>query len=252
MTSVSAVALLAFALTLTSCGGSDAGQKTVASIGQTKVDQATLNHWMGVVLGGDYAAALGKRAPDGLVSDPANYASCVSAAQTIVPKLGGKPKLTNAQLGVKCRQLNTAIREQALNYVLSVLWVREEGVRLGIKLPDEGEISSHLRDLIYDQFKNPAYFRSEIAKQRRSLADVRFLIKRNIIEIKIFKRLEAVAAKLGGGQRTAYKLDLQNNARWHAKTNCSPGYSAWECKQYVREASPSAAVLLERLGKGVA
>jgi len=246
-------AIAIFALALSACGHSGES-KTIAMVGETKVTQATIDHWMGVVLGGDYAAALNERAPDGLVSDPPHYARCVSAAEGIVRRASARPKLTSAQLRVKCRQLNTAVKEQALAYVLSVLWSREEGAELGIRLPDEAEISTQLSALVDGQFAGPSNFQKTLAKQRRSLADVRFLIKRNILQTQISARIKARAASLGGGARTIYELVLQNNAKRQARTICSPGYRAWECKQYgsAGEAKPPPAVVLERLYKGIA
>lgn len=241
-------------LVLCACGGSDSG-KTVATIGKgTKITRPVLNHWMEVVLGGDYRAALVALAPTGLVSDPANYNRCVSAAESIVPKVAGKPKLTRAQMLVKCRQLNTAIKEQALGYVISVLWSSEEAAELGLHIPTEGEISKGMNSLINSQFNGPANFRKVIAGQRRSLADVRFLIKRNLLEDEIRARLTAKAERLqGGARRNLYRLVLQNNAKLQAKTSCSPGYNAWECKEYSgHEAKPPPAVLLEDFSKGIA
>jgi hypothetical protein len=238
------------ALALSACGGSS-GNRIVASIdGRTDVTQAVLNHWMVVVLGGDYRAALGELAPEGLVSEPVNYQRCESVAEGIVPKAAGKPKLTRKQIGVKCRQLNTAIREQALSYVLSVLWRREEAKESGLHLPSQGEISSKLRTLINAQFKDPKNFRKVIAGQRRSVADVRFLLKRNILEEEIISRIKAHAH---GDRRNYSKLVLQKNAMWQARTSCAEGYQAWECKQYSgHEAKPPPAVVLEYLKKGKA
>ena len=249
---------IAFTLTLSSCGSSS-DEKTVAIVGKTKLSQATLNHWMGVVLGGDYRASLSEKAPVGLVSEPANYSRCLSVAEGLVPKVAGKPKLSRAQLMTKCHQLNTAIREQALNYVVSVLWSKEEALEQGLGLPNQGEISKKLNDLIYDQFKDPANFRSIIAGQNRSISDVRFLIKRNVLQTQITAKLQAQAAHLGGGEQAYYKLVLQSNAKWQARTSCNPGYKAWECKQYGNsgaptgeEAKPPPDVVLEYLVKGVA
>ena len=83
---------------------------------------------------------------------------------------------------------------------------------------------------------------------------MRFLIKRNIVQVQISARIKARAARLGGGRQAIYKILLQNNAKWQAKTNCSSGYRAWECKQYgtAGEAKPAAAVVLEQLHKGIA
>jgi hypothetical protein len=64
--------------------------------------------------------------------------------------------------------------------------------------------------------------------------------------------MKAQAKRLGGGTRGYYKLVLQSNAKWQSRTDCSPGYQAWECKQYSgHEAKPPPAVVLEHLQKGV-
>jgi len=227
---------------------------TVAIVGRTKVSQAMLDHWMTTVIGGDYRAALGRTAPVGLVSDPPNYTRCVSVAEGIVPKINsGKPTLSKAQLRLMCRQLNAAVREQALSYVLAVLWRAEEGVELGAPAT-ESEISAKLRELIYTQYHTPAGFRRMLAQERRTVADERFLLERNILEGRFLGRMKARAAKLGGGQQTFAKLVFANNAKWTAKTSCSRGYRAWECKEAAssHEASPAGAIVLERLSRGEA
>jgi hypothetical protein len=237
-------------LGLSACGGSD--PKIVARIGEhTTVSQAFLDHWMKVVVGGDYRTVIGGLSPDGLVSDPPRFASCASAARRI-PEIAGRRKLTAAQVLAKCHQLNTAVKEQALSYVLSVLWSREEAAALGIPMPSQSEISSRLRTLVYDTSKNPADFRKVLSGQHRSVSDERFLLLRNILVAKIDARIKARAARLGGGIRPFYKLVLQNNAKWKAKTSCSPGYQAWECKQFKGEAKPPPAVVLEYFERGVA
>jgi hypothetical protein len=240
---------VSFVLGLSACGGSD--QRIVARIGDhTTVSQAFLDHWMNVVVGGDYRAVLGGLSPEGLVSDPPHFARCVSAARRI-PEIAGRHKFTAAQMLEKCRQLDTGIKEQALSYVLSVLWSREEAAALGIPMPSQGEISSRLRTLVSSEAKGTAGFLKVLAGQHRSLADERFLILRNILVVKIDARIKARAARLGGGERTFYKLVLENNAKWKAKTSCSPGYEAWECKQYKGEAKPPPAVVLEHFERGV-
>jgi hypothetical protein len=215
----------ALTLALSACGGS--ADKTVASIdGHSQVTQAMLDHWMVVVLGGDYDAA------------------------RIVPKVAGRPKLNHAQLQLKCHQLDVGIKEQALGYVLSVLWTREEAKEMGLHLPNAGEISAKIGALIHAQFKDPQNFRKIISEQHRSLADVRFLIKRNILQDEITPKLKA---KAHGDERAYLKLVLQSNASWQRRTSCAAGYQAWECRQYSgKEAKPPPAVVLEYLKKGVA
>jgi len=243
----SALTVLAFTLCLSSCGGG--GEKTVAVVGKTKLSEATLSHWMKVTLGGDYRAALGVTAPEGLVSDPADYPRCASVAAQALAQ-AGKPKASDAQLRLKCRQLNAGIKEQALSYVLSVLWAIEEGNEIGSRV-SEGEVTRRMRELADRDYHGPVQFARSLAKLRRTIADERFLVKRNILEDRFLERIDKQVAKLGGGDKARTELVLKNNAKWTRKTDCSPGYVAWECKQYrsSKAASPAPAVVLEELGR---
>jgi len=237
-------ACLTLALGLAACG--DSGVKTVATVGKTKVSQTTLKHWMQVVFGGDYLAALGGPAPVGLVADPVDYPKCISVARTMAPK-----SVSDAELHARCRGLNAAVREQALGYVLGVLWRIEEGAELGIR-PSERELAERLKALIHNQYGTTAAFNKVLADNSRTLADERFLLKRNILQVKLMARFKAKAARIGGGEKTLAKLILKNNAKWTAKTSCSPGYVAWECKQYgpSYEGRSSVAVAIEGLSAG--
>jgi hypothetical protein len=241
--------LLTLALCFASCGGS--GEKTIATVGKTKVSQATLSHWMRTALGGDYRATLSSTAPEGLVSDPANYPRCVSVAAQIASHGSGKAKLSDAQLRLKCQQLNAGIKQQALGYVLSVLWAIEEGNEIGSHV-SESEVTQRMGQLADRDYHGPVQFARSLALLRRSVADERFLVKRNILEDRYLERIKAKAAQLGGGTSTVSKLVLENNAKWSSKTDCSPGYLAWECKQYSpsKEVLPPPVAVLEALSKG--
>jgi len=242
-----ALAVLAVAASLSSCGGSS--EKTVAVVGNTKLSQATLSHWMTVTLGGDYRAAVGRTAPEGLVSDPADYPRCVSVAAKVLAR-AGKAKASDGELRLKCRRLNDGIKEQALGYVLSVLWAIEEGNQIGSRV-SEGEVTRRMRELADRDYHGPVQFARSLAQLRRTIADERFLVKRNILEDRFLERIDKQVAKLGGGEKTKIKLVLQNNAKWTAKTDCSPGYVAWECKQYrsSKASSTAPAVVLEELAR---
>lgn len=233
---------------LSSCGGS--GDKTVATVGKTKLSQATLSHWMKTTLGGDYRAATGTTAPEGLVSDPVDYPRCISVAAQVLARTG-KPRPSDAKLRLKCQQLNAGIKEQALSYVLSVLWAIEEGNEIGSRV-SEGEVTRRMRELADRDYHGPVQFARSLAQLRRTIADERFLVKRNILEGRFLQRLDKQVAKLGGGEKAKVKLVLENNAKWTAKTHCSPGYVAWECKQYSpsKAASTAPAVVLEDLARG--
>jgi hypothetical protein len=249
--SLALAASVALALSVSACGSSE---KTIATVGKSKVSQSMLSHWMNTVIGGDYHAALLESAPEGLVSDPPHYARCVTVAEGVERKFTGKATLSKAQLRLKCHQLYAAAREQALTYIISVLWRVEEAAELGSPIT-QGEVNKALNRVIYDQSKGPANFRLMLAAQLRTVADERFLLQRNILAERFFTGLKARAKKLGGDeQKSLAKLVLASNAKWTARTSCAPGYRAWQCKQAASlpEAPLSPAVLLERLSRGEA
>jgi hypothetical protein len=233
-------------LGLCSCGGS--GDPTVATVGKTKISRSTLNHWMATMAGGDYQELVGSTGPVGLVSEPANYSRCVAAAKQIKPKDLPASVLNEARLKIKCRQLYTAVKEQALSYLISVLWRAEEGAELGQNVSDR-ELSHELQQLAYGQYKSPAAFRRFLASRHWSLADERYLLKRNLLDTKFLERLKARGASLGGGEKTYGKLVRENVAKWSAKTSCSSGYTAWQCRPggSTAEADPSASIVVEQL-----
>jgi hypothetical protein len=230
-----------------SCGGGG-GEPTVATVGKTKISRSTLNHWMSVLVGGDYQELVGRPAPVGLVSEPADYPRCVAAAKTIKPKTLPASIQNEARLKIRCRQLHTAIKEQALSYLISVLWRVEEGAELGQNVSDR-ELSRQVQRIAYRDYKSPAAFRRFLASRHWSLADERYLLKRNLLDTKFLERTKRRLAALGGTQDTYGKLVKENIAKWSSKTKCSPGYSAWQCRPggSADEADPSAAVLVKEL-----
>jgi hypothetical protein len=233
-------------LGFSSCGGG--GEPTVATVGKTKISRSTLNHWMNTMAGGDYQELVGSPAPAGLVSEPADYSRCVAAAKQIKPKDLPASIPNEARLKIRCRQLHTAVKEQALSYLISVLWRAEEGAELGQGV-SERELSRKLQELAYQDYKSPAAFRRFLASRHWSLSDERTLLKRNLLDTKFLERLKRRAAARGGGEASYGKLVKENLAKWSARTKCSPGYTAWQCRPSgsSAEADPSASVVIGQL-----
>jgi hypothetical protein len=235
-------------LGLSACGGGES--QTVATVGQSKISKATLNHWMSTVAGGDYHQILGKRAPAGLASEPADYPRCIKAAERVVEQAEAshRPHFSHAQLQTKCRQLHAALKEQALSYLIAVLWRAEEGRELGANVSDR-EIDQRVSEIRRTEYANPAQFDRYLEERNWTIGDERYLLKRNMLDDKFLARLKAQVAKQGGGQQTLVKLIRQAFAKLAAKTSCSPGYRAWGCKQYglAEAVKPSPAQLIEYL-----
>ena len=246
---LAALLLLTLCLGLSACGGSGDGQ-TVATVGKSTITKSTLNHWMSTVVGGDYHQVVGRRAPAGLVTEPADYPRCVSAAERVVASSTAtpKPSYDHAQLLQKCHQLHKALKEQALSYLIAVLWRAEEGKEVGESVSDR-ELDQRVSEIRYKEYANPAQFDRYLAERNWTIGDERYLLKRNMLDDKYLARLKAQVAKLGGNEQAYGRLVRENVAKWTSKTSCSPGYRAWQCKQAAssKEARPSPSQLLEYL-----
>lgn len=227
----------------------------MATVGKTEITQATLNHWMQTTMGGDVREVLSMTAPEGIVSDPADYPRCVAVLKKIPTSSGAPSKLSDAQLQAKCRQLYASVKEEALSFLIASLWRIEDAAEHGSSV-SEAELTKVLNRLRYEDYPNPASFRRSLAEQRRSLADERYMLKRNILNEKFLKRLKAQAGygegKVSATEKGFIKLVLASNAKWSAKTKCEPGYFSVQCKgqEHRATASPSTALVLEQVRAG--
>jgi hypothetical protein len=232
-----------------SCGGSDPSGSVVAHVGSTPISRAMLNEWMGAVVGGDYYEHLSTPAPVGLVSDPADYPKCISAAETIVPKSStGQLALTRSQISGKCRLLQQALKEQALELLISIESRIGEGGELGIP-PTTAEVN-HLFSMIKArEFPKPGEYQTFLAERHWNNSVEVLQIKRNIVVSKIQAKFQAK----GQGFTRAYISYVEQSAKkWTAKTTCSQGYIVAGCKEYKaspqqESSKPAPALLLEEL-----
>jgi hypothetical protein len=229
---------------LCACGGSSES-KVVATVGKSEITQASLNHWMATMVAGDYRELTSETAPEGLVSDPPSYSRCVAATKQI-PTTSGK-QLSEAELRLKCRQLYTVVKEQALSFLISELWASQQAAEHGLSV-SEAKLNRAFGELRSRQWPSPAQLKRYLNEQHRSLADERALLKRNLLSEKTLKKLKAQA----GGLHAFVKLIKAENAKLISRTQCKAGYRSISCKQYSTGAgaSPSAAVLVEQLKAG--
>lgn len=243
---------------LTACGstgdGPDATNPVVAQIGGARITRSTLNHWMSSIVGGDYYESLLRRAPKGLVSDPPNYAACASAIETIGPptSAAGSSKAIRTELEGKCRELYSALRQQALTFLISEVWSVDVDAEYGIKVTNE-EIKQVFEKLKAEQFPSKAAFATYLANHRWTLSDELDLVKRDLLTGKLEAALERKLGKTGHKPNDVQKAYLtlyeENVKKYTAKTICRAGYLAPDCKQYKAPAHepPSPDILLEQI-----
>jgi hypothetical protein len=248
MALVVAVLLLA-ATGLAGCGSSGAasgspGGEVVAEVGGSPITRAAVSHWMGTLAGEDYyELSASHTLPAGLVSDPPDYAECVSRLQAAAGNARAASSLTATGLLTKCRQINLALRIQAAGFLVQEQWLtsiaRDEGI-----VASEQEVQTLFRRIRAEQYPTEADLRQYLASRRSSVADELVRIKEDVLGQRISKKLTA------GGHRAATEL-MAIERSWTAKTSCSAGYVVEHCKQFKGEqiypGGLSAAVLMEKV-----
>jgi hypothetical protein len=225
---------------LAACGGG-APADVVAQVGPTSITKTQVNHWMSTLAGGDfYEVSHHHTIPVGLVSEPPSLAACITRLQAAAPTAGkGAPRLSAAQLGGKCRQLNQAMKLQAVGFLVESQWIIALAADEGVKASDQ-EVKQ-LFSRIRAEYPTQAAFQQFLGRNRRSLADELFVVKLDVLREKLSKKLTA------GGKPMLAKL-TDDGQRWTEKTSCRAGYVVAHCKQFKQELPhTSPAVLLEQV-----
>jgi hypothetical protein len=180
----------------------------------------------------DFFASIGKRAPRGLVSEPADLSECTASAKKVVPRnTSGALTLTDAQISYKCRQLYRAVKAQALGYLIQARWIVAEAEEEGVSVPDS-LVRKEFAVQRERTYPTEAALRGYLSERQLTLPDVLFELKRNLLNRKILASFKAKVAKLGGGKKTYIKLALQRYKSMIAKTRCSRGYVVPNCSEY--------------------
>lgn len=214
---------------------SGAGGKVVARVGSTAITRGAVSHWMETLAGGDYYE-LSKQhtVPAGLVSDPPDYPRCVASlenAQANAPRPG---TLTGTKLLTECRLIYQQLRKQATEYLIKnailINAYREQGITV-----TEAEVLKGFNHFKAETFPSSADQQAYLTKRRRTLSDELVIIKLNLLEAKIQKKLTSASGK------AAFVGFLQAQQRWTIKTTCSPGYVIEDCSNYKPEPAPSKA-----------
>ena len=242
-------------LSLVACGASTNHDPdpVVAEVQHTPITRSALNHWMATIVGGDYEESLNSQAPAGLVSDPPNYRSCVFAIESIGPaKAGSSPRAIPSELEGKCHQLYPALKQQALTFLISQVWLAQQDAEHKLTVT-ETEVNNRLEKVKAEQFPNDAAFAAYLTKRRWSLSDELTLVRKDLMTEKLEGLVEHSLAKTGATpkaiQLAIVNLYNDNVKKYTRLTNCLPGYISPDCSQYKAPAhEPSSPdVLLEQI-----
>ncbi len=232
------LAMLVTTVGLAACGGGTAND-VVATVGNKTVTKSEVNQWMSTLASGDYTDLSGGHTlPEGLVSEPADYARCVSSLEAAI--VGTKPSA--AQLLTKCRQIYLAVRMQATTYLVKGLWVVSFNHEEGIDASQQ-EVMQLFKHVKAEQFPTEADLHAYLTSRRLSMAEEMFILKLDLLYGKETQKITA------GGEQVQAKF-IAAEKRWAAMTSCKPGYVVEHCKQYTgtpAASTPSAAILMEQV-----
>jgi hypothetical protein len=231
-------------------GGGHSSGDAVAQVGETAITRAELDHWMATLTGGDfYGVARSHRVPAELASEPPNYPACVASLQAAGDSArsqqtsGSAPstKQTAAQLLSKCRQLYVALRLQAISYLVNAEWNIGVYADLGIRASD-AEVQRLLKEVKATEYPAPGQFQQFLTNNRRSLADELLVLKVNVLEQKLQRKVG-----IEGVKRISAELS-EAGKKWTDKTDCRPGYVVPHCRQFRKwKTTTDPVVLLERV-----
>ncbi|MBA3807123.1 MAG: hypothetical protein H0X28_01815 [Solirubrobacterales bacterium] len=242
---------------LAGCGGaSGSSDVVVAKVGNTPITESTLNHWTATFVRGDFYSANSSKAPAGLATDPPDYAVCVKASKTLEPiSSSGKPTRSAAQLEHRCQVLYKLVRAEALSYLISSLWAVGMSAEIGKHVSDQ-DVQRYLGGYIKREYRTQQAFATYLANRGWSIADMHYILKRNLLSQQLDPALRHRAAALGGGERAYGEAYIASISKWTLKTHCRAGDVVARCKGYKAkpaktgpgEASP--AVILEEIATG--
>ncbi len=181
---------------LAACGSSGIPSDAVVQVNGQPITKATLDHWVGVAAAASSATAAGQKAAKPVVPDPPSYTNCIAHLKEVEPKpaKGQKPK-TEAELKAECEQQYTALKQQALSYLIGVEWVFGQAEEQGIKLNDK-EVQKKFNELKKQSFpKGEAEFQKFMARTSYTISDLLLRVKYGMLTTKIQEKVTKEAKK---------------------------------------------------------
>jgi hypothetical protein len=254
LTLLSALLLTTAALTaLAGCGGGSGDSLVHIDGSSAVITRAMVNHWMRATAGGDFHEATGTTAPEGFVAEPADYGECETAARKVIPKNDtGKLKLGDAQIQKYCRELYLAIKQEVISFLITAQWQellgKQEGLNVG-----EAQLRREFARTRKERWPTEAELRSFLTERHWSLADLLFLLKRNVLSTELVPKFQAEAKKSGSSEPTVVaQFEARRYKSLTAKTSCEAGYVSSNCREFKADGhQPSPpSVIFERLTKG--
>jgi hypothetical protein len=205
------------------------------------ITRGEVSQWMATIAGGSYYELSGKQTvPDGLVSDPPNYARCVSRLEAVAAAAPSKLyKVPTAHLLSKCRDMYLALRHSAMELLIAVQFVVDLAQYMHISASDAEVLAAYNKSNAA-QYPTPAALSASQAARKVTTSEELLLMKKDVLSERILRKLKG-----SGAEASVLK---KAEAVLAAKTDCRPGYVVEHCRQFRSEPPvPSGAVLMEQV-----
>src|SRR5690242_15615781 len=111
---------------LAGCGGS-AHDGVIVRVGKGAITEGELSRWIATM------------APEHVAPDPPRYAACIAHQEAV------SPQSVKAELKEECQRQYQALRQQALDFLISSQWLIGEAASSGQKMSDD-EVRARLQE----------------------------------------------------------------------------------------------------------
>jgi foldase protein PrsA len=159
------------------CGGVPGN--AVATVDGQAIDKSEFTHWMNVA-----AKTSGQTATT--VPDPQDgYRKCIAERRKTTPKPAkGQPKVTDAQLKSQCVQEYNTLRDQVLQYLISVRWIQGWAESMGVKVSD-AEVKKSFEQQKKQSFPKDKDYQKFLKTSGQTESDVLQKVRLNLLSNKI-------------------------------------------------------------------
>jgi hypothetical protein len=155
--------------------------------------------------------------PEGLVSEPPNYPRCVVTLERAATKSPlGHAREDSSELLTKCRQLNEAVEEYAVSYLVQTQQVLHIARELDIS-PTAAQVTQRFKQVKAQTYNTPRALSAYLASSHTTVPNL-------LLEAKLDLIGEAYLAKV---KSHAEYIAQQN--RWIKRTTCKARYAVEGC-----------------------
>jgi foldase protein PrsA len=189
---VRAVALLgALSVCVGGCG--EIPSDAVVRVNGSSIATATLRHWMLIAASSSTnpSSAAGATLPQ-----PPRYRACIAGLEASAPKPAKGQRLpSHSQLKAECAQQYTALKNEALSYLISAEWLLQEAAAQGVKVSDN-EVHSEFIKVRKESFAGSGALERFLHTSNFSVSDLLLRIKLETLSQRLERKV------LAGGRVT--------------------------------------------------